>query len=64
MQAIPMHPPRCAKHCHSSSSYSLNVLLVHLQHVQPKMTAHPGQHLKQEAKPSDTIGYALPLILA
>ena len=30
-----------------------------LQHVQPKMTAHPGQHLKQEAKPSDTIGCAL-----
>jgi len=26
------------------------------KHVQPKMTAHPGQHLKQEAKPSDTIG--------
>lgn len=30
-----------------------------MQNVQPKMTAHPGQHLKQEAKPSDTIGCAL-----
>ncbi|CAK0785281.1 hypothetical protein CVIRNUC_008487 [Coccomyxa viridis] len=26
------------------------------QNVQPKMTAHPGQHLKQQAKPSETIG--------
>ncbi len=30
-----------------------------LQGVKPKLTAHPGQHLKQEAKSSDTIGYAL-----
>ena len=29
-----------------------------LQNVQPKMTAHPGQHLKQQAKPSETIGCA------
>ena len=32
---------------------------VSAQDVKPKLTAHPGQHLKMEAKSSNTIGCAL-----